>query len=324
MEKLIEIKNFNNSIYVYWILTDFCNQHCTYCPPSLNNATYANKPNFITDADIDRFIDKLIDTKKKTQKKLIVGIAGGEPTTHNKFPDIVKRLRDYASIEVVTNGTRSVKWWSELPALPDLTILSLHPEYYDAKKIKINELCDFLVGNNKHIQFNLMCHPTMWDKTMSMFDDINGKYKQFIIPKIIHNMDNMGISYNQEKEVYNYSVEQLNFIKNHQYKIQTADNTRKDSTNIYADATSKKCNPNALMAQGQHYFKNWKCSAGSEGISVSPDGKILAGICGAKQLGTMQTTFEFLDDYLDCPKVNCVCPGDIALNKYNPIFTKQS
>jgi hypothetical protein len=322
MEKLIEIKNSNNSIYVYWILTDFCNQHCTYCPPNLNNATYATKPDFITDADIDRFIDKLIDTKKKTQKKLIIAIAGGEPTTHSKFSDIIKRLHDHATIEVITNGTRSVKWWSELPALPDLTVLSLHPEYYDAKKIRINELCDFLTENNKVIQFNLMCHPTLWRETMSIFNDIDEKYRQFIIPKVIQNMDD--IDHNRERRIYNYSIEQLDFIKNHRYNIKMHNKSRLDSISVYADTASKKCNPNALMAQKQHYFKNWKCSAGSEGISVEPDGKILAGICGAKKLGTIQTSFEFLDDYLDCPRIDCVCPGDIVLNKYDPMFVKQS
>ena len=322
MKKLIEIKNSNNSIYVYWVLTDFCNQHCTYCPKKLNNGTYANKPDFITDADIDRFIDKLIDTKKKTQKKLIVGIAGGEPTTHNKFPDILKRLHEHAAIEVVTNGTRSVKWWSELPALPDLTVLSLHPEYYDAKKIRINELANFLIENNKIIQFNLMCHPTMWDKTMSMFNDIDEKYKAFIIPKVIQNMDNMSKDHNQERKIYNYSEAQLDFIKNHQSKIKT--DYGSPTIKVYADNTQEKCKPNALMADREHYFKNWKCAAGSEGISVDTDGRILAGICGAKKLGTIQTTFEFLDDYLDCPRVDCVCPGDIVLNKYDPMFVNQS
>ena len=134
MKEIIEIKNLNNEIFVYWILTDFCNQHCTYCPSSLNLGTYANNSSSPNDSDIDLFLDKLIAIQQQTQKRLVVNISGGEPTLHNKFADIIERLHDYAIIIVTTNGARSVGWWQALPKQPQRVIVSVHPEYYDSKK----------------------------------------------------------------------------------------------------------------------------------------------------------------------------------------------
>ena len=309
MRELIEIKNLNNQIFVYWILTDFCNQRCTYCAPSLNVGKYANSPLFPTDNDIDLFITKLIAVQQQTQKKLIVSISGGEPTLHDKLPSIIERLHDYATIILTTNGARSVSWWQSLPKQPHMVILSLHPEYYDSKKLKINQLSEFLKDNEVPIQFNLMCLPHMWDTVMAIFNDIDDKFKPFVIPKVIQDQDTF------TRNIYSYTPEQLEFIKNYPKIVDPTIPWNVQA--VYADGNTGFAIPNAIMAEGLNYFQNWKCSAGSEGISVFPNGQVRAGICNAKLLGTV-SNFNFLPEYLNCPRPSCVCAGDVFLNKYNP------
>jgi organic radical activating enzyme len=304
MKEIIEIKNLNNEIFVYWVLTDFCNQHCSYCLPSLNNGTYANSPAAPSAQDIDLFIDKLIATKKR----LTVCISGGEPTTHDQFNNIINRLHDYANVIVVTNGTRSVGWWRELSKHPHLVIISLHPEYYDAKKLKINQLCEFLSDNSVKLQFNLLCHPQKWNIVMSIVNDIDDRFKPFIIPKVIQDQGTF------KKELYPYTREQLDFVKNYPTKLDT--DFSWDVRAVYSDGTTINASPNSLMADGSHYYYNWKCSAGSEGISVAANGMVFAGVCSVKSLGHI-SNFKFLDEYLTCPRPSCICPGDIFLNKYN-------
>ena len=308
MKEIIEIKNLNNEIFVYWILTDFCNQHCTYCPSSLNLGTYANSPSFPNDADIDVFLDKLITIQQQTQKRLVVNISGGEPTLHNKFSNIIERLYDYATIFVTTNGARSVNWWKSLPKQPHLVILSLHPEYYDSKKLKINQLCEFLKDSGVDIQFNLMCLPDKWDTVMEIVNDVDDKFKSLIVPKIIQNQETF------TRDIYSYTTEQLSFIKNYPTKLES--NISWDIQAVYSNGEVSRVVPNTIMAEGLHFFQNWKCSAGSEGISVYANGEVRAGICNARLLGTI-SNFNLLDEYLICPKPSCVCPGDISLNKYN-------
>lgn len=308
MKEIIEIKNLNNEIFVYWTLTDFCNQHCTYCPSALNLGSYANSPSFPNDSDIDLFLDKLISIQQQTQKRLVVNISGGEPTLHNKFPDIIGRLHDYATVIVTSNGARNVSWWQTLPKQPHLVILSLHPEYYDSKKLKINKLCKFLKDNGVSIQFNLMCHPEKWDTVLEIVNDIDDRFKPFIIPKVIQDQETF------TRDMYSYTSEQLDFIKNYPTKLET--NIYWNVKAVYSNGDINRAIPNTIMAEGLHYFQNWKCSAGSEGISVYANGEVRAGICNAKSLGHI-SNFNFLSEYLDCPRPSCTCPGDINLNKYN-------
>ena len=314
MREIIEIKNLNNDIFVYWILTDFCNQHCTYCPPSLNLGAYASGDQSPSDEDIDRFIDRLLNTSRTTGKRLVVTISGGEPTIHPKCGDIIERLWSNAVIIMNTNGTRGLSWWRELPRLPQMVIVSLHPEYYDSKRIRINDLCEFLNDNDVSIRFNLMCQPDKWATVMKIVDDIDERFKPFIVPKLIQHQSTV------DRLMYPYTTSQLEFVKNYPTRLNTK--FKWNCQTVYSDNTIQSTVPNTIMAEGLHYFQNWQCSAGSEGISVYADGEVRAGICKVKSLGHI-SDFNFLEEYTTCPRPSCVCPGDIYLNKYNPEIVKK-
>lgn len=311
MRKIIEIKNLNNEIFVYWIITDFCNQHCTYCEPGLNMAYCASglAPGFPTDSEIDIFVDKLIEVSKTSGRRLQVCISGGEPTLHNKIDDVITRLKPHGHIMIITNGTRSVTWWEQLTTLPDQVIITLHPEYYNDKKLRINNLSRFLIDNHVQLHYNLMCHPMMWDIVINIIDDLEDEFKPLIIAKIIQDQSNFS------RKLYSYTSEQLDFIRTYPTKLNTKQS--RNNISIYSDGTSSGVTPNKIMTNNEHFFFGWKCSAGSESISVFPNGDVRAGICSAKNLGKI-SNFKFLTEYLTCTRPSCVCPGDIELNKYNP------
>lgn len=307
-KKLIQIQNLNNEIFVYWVLTDFCNQKCHYCPPSLNHGTYANaiKPGHPTDDQLDQFVDKLIDIGKISGKRLRVCVSGGEPTVHAKLPDLIHRLKPHGYITVVTNGTRSVKWWNQLATLPDSVIISLHPEYYDSKKIRINDLSRLLIDNDRSIQYNLMCDSSRWDIVMSIVNDISEEFRSFVVPKVV---------YMHSFRQLPYTEEQLQFI--HSYETRSNSKLFWKINAIYSDGSVESLKSNQIFASKNNFIRGWKCSAGSQGIYVFADGSVNAGICKSQVLGTI-SDFEFLDDYITCPKFLCGCPGDMELNKYDP------
>ena len=305
-KKIISIKSDVKEFFVYWVLTDFCNQSCSYCPDFLHNGKYANSTT-PSNNDIDIFLSKLIDISKSYTIKLNLTISGGEPTLHNYLPTIISKIKPYAHIHFITNGTRNISWWKNLNHLPDYVTISIHPEYYDNKKIRINDLANFLSNNGTEVAFNLMGLPSKWDIVLSIIDDLDDKFKPLLIPKIIQNMELF------DRPLYNYTEEQLNFIKTYPTRIISK---KQRPMVTYSDGTKTILpNPNILMANNQHHFKDWKCSAGIDSISVHPDGSVKAGICGAYILGNI-SDFNLKEEYIDCPRPSCTCPGDVNLDKY--------
>jgi MoaA/NifB/PqqE/SkfB family radical SAM enzyme len=306
-KQIIEIKKIQDEFCVYWILTDFCNQACSYCTPNLYEGKF-HKLDAVTKEMIDIFISKLIDITKTKNTKLKVVISGGEPTVHDHLPEIIARLMPYGEVRIMTNGTRNVSWWRSLPVLPTGVVISLHPEYYDKKKIGINDVSAFLIDNNVDIFYNLMCNPAQWDIVTTIIDDIDDQFKKFLIAKVIQDHSLF------DRPMYPYTTEQLDFIKTY-----TTYTGVPESIVILSDGTSLNLSPNKLMAHKLHYLEGWKCSAGVSAIRVDPNGKVSAGICKATLLGSM-TDFQLFDEYISCPRPSCVCPGDIVLNKYDPNY----
>ena len=153
-----------------------------------------------------------------------------------------------------------------------------------------------------------MCHSGMWETVLKIVDDVDDKFKSFIVPKVIQDQETF------TRDMYTYTSEQLDFIKNYPTKLES--NISWDIKAVYSNGEVSRAIPNKIMAEGLHYFQNWKCSAGSEGISVYANGDVRAGICNAKLLGHI-SNFNFLSEHLICPRPSCTCPGDISLNKYN-------
>lgn len=309
MKKIIKIESTKPEAYIYWMLTDFCNQKCSYCPSYFNSGSVASSKLFPDYSKIDHFLNTLSNKASlDNDRKYFVCLAGGEPTTHEMFPEIIERLKVFSSVHVITNGTRNVSYWKSFKALPDYVIISLHPEYYDSKKNRINELTHYLTSSGVQIRYNLMCYPTHWDNVLNIYNDIDDQFKPFVINKVIHDYNQIG------KPRINYTQEQLEFIR---HRSSTEGGMNRSLTLAYYDDGSVEpiMNANKIMADGQNFFKNWKCSAGSEIVSINYDGNIFAGLCKTKYLGRLEK-FEFLNEFVTCDKISCICPADINASKY--------
>jgi organic radical activating enzyme len=307
-KKIIRIKNFNNHFYLYWTLTDLCNQECSYCPSNLHSGKFHRDPKFTSEDNIS-FANKITNLAIQNKKEIFVTISGGEPTLHKQLPQLLEIFKPHGTVELITNGTRGISWWKELSALPTKVVITLHPEYYNINvSNRINQLTDFLTENSVLWRFNLMCLPEKWDVVEEIIKNISERNRRLIIPKIITHMELPG------KPVYTYSEEQLNFIKNYPTNL---GNFHKDSEPVigyYSDGSSSSVSTNKLIANNEHHFEGWNCSAGVDSISVKESGNITTGICGVKALGNI-AYFTLPEDYIQCTRPSCVCPADITLTK---------
>lgn len=311
MKKLIEIKKAIDTLYIYWTITDYCNFKCSYCPDDLHSADYAKqkKPGFPTDEEIGIFIDNILE-KHLQGRFLNMTISGGEPTLHPMFKTIIERMNPHGSVEVVTNGSRSVEWWQDMQVLPNKVTISLHPEFSNLNKI--NELGLFLLDNNVDLMFNLMCDTENWEWVTNVKELLNEKLHGHINAKILTDHKNPAT----DGKPYSYYEEQLAFIKKQQSTIPNSDE-RKRVYGIYDDGSKSGLDAFKLVTNNEHSFTGWSCSAGRSGLRVHFDGNVYAGICSIKKLGKL-AEFVLPDNDLICTKLYCKTAGDICLSKKSP------
>jgi len=309
MTHLIEIKKPVDTLNIYWTITDFCNFKCSYCPSKLHSGLFARKikPGAPTDAEIETFIDRVLNVHLMG-RFLNMTLSGGEPTLHPMFKTIIERMGPHGSIEVVTNGSRSVEWWQDMKVLPNKVTISLHPEFSNLEKI--NELGLFLKDYGVDLSFNLMCDPKNWDWVTNVKQLLDEKLHGHINAKILS--DHSGTI--TDGTPYEYHQQQLDFINNQQSTVATNSDPRKHTFAIYSDGTQTGLNAFKLVANKQNSFKGWACSAGHAGLKIGFNGQVTAGICEVARLGRLDK-FNLADKEIVCTKIWCKCPGDLNLSK---------
>lgn len=307
MKKPVSIRPSEPNINVYWILTDFCNFKCNYCPEHLHSGKFATGkvPGFPPYEDVVVFMDKL-KTTISNGTHLNLQFGGGEPTLHPNFLDIIKYMSaDNVHVGVTSNGSRSEEWWAEsLPYLDNVTI-SLQHEF--TKIEKINQIARLIIDSDTHLMFNLSCDPASWDSVMKLYNDLDTDLKSYVTPKVLNYLDTT-------KENYTYTDEQRKWIKSHT-SAPKASKKFINSIIEFDDGSKEDMLLSRVTINNWNQFKGWKCSTASQSLMIDYSGHVSAGICGAKALGNLKDA-KIDEDFLYCPFDYCPCPSDLRAEKY--------
>lgn len=312
-DTLVSVKQVRDVLNVYWVLTDYCNFSCPYCPRNLHDGDFfsGRKPGWPSEAQIQAFIPRLLAQANGTP--INITLSGGEPTTHPSFKWLAENP-DILPVSVVTNCSRPLAWWKSLSRLPRTVVVSLHPKFSNVTKI--NEVVTWLTDKGVDTYLNLLLDPFMWEKSLSIFEGLNPELRKSVRPKVINyqgESEYQGKDNSYFGKVLPYTKEQRDFIASFPTVAKPVDEyflanaTKADGSVIPVIAPE-------FIRTGNNAYKGWKCSAGSKGITVSFDGNVYAGICLAKNLGTLES-FELEKEFLTCPKYLCACPGDLVLTK---------
>lgn len=305
MKQPIKIIQEEPALSIYWLLTDFCNYRCNYCPTDLHSGNYAmgKVKGFPTDDAIINFVDRLKNSEI-TDRHLNVQLGGGEPTLHPLFPFIVNSLRSNKNfLGVTTNGSRGLEWWEKVLPLDNVT-LSLQPEFTNIEKI--NEVSKLILDSGSVLQFNLSCDPKNWSRTQDLYNRLDDNLKQFVIPKVLYNAQNI-------RENYAYTAEQYAWMNSILGKIPKIEKF-KNSIVYFDDGTKDVFTLSRMTLNQWNKFKGWQCSVASQGLMINYNGEVWAGLCQSKKLGTIEN-FRLGEDII-CPFEYCACPLDIRADKY--------
>ena len=183
MRTPVQIKAARKSFKIYWQLTDFCNHHCSYCPPMLNQGKHARGDGaFPTTEELDKFTDWLVNKQKEMQ--VFVQFGGGEPTTHPHLINIVKRLTEVGvRVGITTNGSRNREYWAQLQNLHSVTI-SLHPEYCRTERVL--DTAKYIRDSGTTLFFALSLDPDNWEKVVELHTAFHNEFPDLVLPKILN------------------------------------------------------------------------------------------------------------------------------------------
>ena len=163
--KLVHAKETNTDWFVVnWCLGNTCNFSCSYCPENLHNGTNP----WPTPEIIKNFIQKVKETHPN--KKLYFEFTGGEVTLYKHFLDICQYCTEQGvKVGLISNGSRTLRYWKENKQYFDHVCLSFHPEFGDSEHFieVVKEL-----NNDVRTHVNIMMSPEKFDYCYEVADKV--------------------------------------------------------------------------------------------------------------------------------------------------------
>lgn len=283
---------------VSWTMSNKCNYNCSYCPDMLHNGTTGH-PNW---ESVEHFVTSL----NLPDKNVCYRVSGGEPTTWKHFKSMAKLIKEQGHIfTFLTNGSRKVDYFEDISQWSDGILLTFHPEYSTPQhfaKIANAAKCPVAV--------QLMLVPDQFDELCEVARQIyEGDPNVAIWPKVV--LDKQTFS----NEMYTYTAEQLDFIKNWPYS-RDIDDYYLHRGAITLDGVEIEMNQ--IITKGLNKHKGWQCWAGLHMLHIDMWGYVYRANCKeGGPIGTLND-FKLPTSPITCNKNICACLSDIPLRKQSP------
>jgi organic radical activating enzyme len=323
----VSIKNTQptETIEIRWCPTNKCNFSCWYCFPNSNTGTHGapNDLNLIT-----KHFKHIFDSYKTYlgKDKFHFVITGGEPTLWSDFGKFLKDIKqDNIYLTVISNASRTLRWWKEYGKFIDNATLSYHISQADIDHHI--EVADELYSQGIKVTVLVLMDPNRWEDCVNAISymKLHSKHRWFIEAKHITDVDSINYT-NEQQSFLKKEIKQLPspiwFVKN--IKLLTNGTIRKyRSIADMADGTKLKATSATYLAHEYTNFKDWECSIGQEAIYINWDGTV-SGSCGQPLFGSnyyniLDNSFidEFVPNYTKtvCGSTMCSCLPDTHITK---------
>ena len=293
---------------VNWCLGNTCNFSCSYCPIGLHDGSIK----WPDDIQIKEFITRTIE--QVSPRQVYFEFTGGEVTLYKHFSSICQHITSLgAKVGLISNGSRTLRWWNEHKKYFDHICLSYHPEFSDE-----NHFIEVIksVHNDLRTHVNIMMKPEIFDHCYAIANKIKdlGNISMALQP-LIHDFGDTLYDYTDiQKRILDKQYDLITkFIKfNHRFEYY-----RGAMKTVQEDGTSVSLGTHRFIADKTNDWSGWKCSAGMEQIVIDMDGSIFRGWCkvGNKIGNIFDPTFIIPSNPIICNKTMCHCNFDIMTTK---------
>jgi MoaA/NifB/PqqE/SkfB family radical SAM enzyme len=298
----------NEWFVVNWCLGNTCNYECSYCPPNLHNGG-------IPWPDLDRvknFIKRVVD--QVSPRKVYFELTGGEVTMYRHFEEVCKYCTELgAKVGIISNGSRTLRWWEENKHLFDHVCLSFHPEHANADHF-VNVVK--ILNNDVRTHVNIMMSPEKFDHCYAVANRIKnlGNISMALQP-LIHDFGDTLFDYTPSQK--NIFDKQHELITKHIKWTKSYDYYRGAMRKVYESGETEVSSAHRFISEGTNDWSGWKCYSGVEQIIVDLGGRIYRGWCKlGEQIGNVDDeNLQLPHDPIICSKTMCHCNFDIMSTK---------
>lgn len=298
-----------NWFVVNWCLGNTCNFNCSYCPSGLHDGS----KRWPDAEDIKQFISTV--RNQLPNKNLYFEFTGGEVTLYKNFTEICQFCTDNSvKVGLISNGSRTLRYWEEHKQYFDHVCLSYHPEY--ANQQHFFDVVQ-LLKDDLRVHVNIMMSPTKFDECYQFAKRVAqlGNISMALQP-LIHDFGD---------RLYNYSLEQKDLLDSqHEQIVKTIQVTKRfpyyrgAMAMVDAGGNWVTSSPHRFIADGTNNWNNWNCYAGVEQIIVDMDGSIYRGWC---KVG--ETIGSIFDKSLVLPTTPVVCNKQMCHCNFDVMSTKE-
>lgn len=287
-EKVIRQK-YNDLTRIDWQLGNYCNFQCRYCFPGANEGNIRlNKFNNTVFNNLFHLKSQLANVGKQ---KLIWSLSGGEPTMFHDFEKFIKWIKMQGDItSVISNGSRSKKWWTTNITNIDKLIISHH---YDQGNVM--HLIDLLTVFSQadasiHVMIDDMHINKCIDDYYLLYQAINNQYKIRLQPKILRRNSKIGNPYYEDiAAIVNLPT------------IGYSSSRTSDETTIITEQSIFRCVNSDINLYNnlQGSWKDYRCYAHHNYFQILTNGDIGTLTCGQKFFNTINIyDNNFSDQFL--------------------------
>lgn len=325
---------------IRWSPNNVCNFKCRYCFPNSNTGEYGSPKDL--NLVIKNFNFLLQEYKEKLGKtRCHLKIGGGEPTLWKEldiFIDSIKQNNN-VYISLITNGSRSIRWWKEHGHKVDNVHLSHHVAQADLDHTI--EVADIMYELGKKITVKVLMDLTCWDECVRAVEYLKKNSKNRFMITVAEIIEPEINSISTIREVgrtdLKYSTEQKKYLSNglkripgpwwfwkNKHLITSGQVNLYESVAILESGEKVKAKAETYINRNWNNFKNWKCNIGLESIFIDRTGEI-KGACDQHLYG-LDFDYNILsEDFVEkfslntepviCGKYNCLCSPETHVSK---------
>jgi MoaA/NifB/PqqE/SkfB family radical SAM enzyme len=261
---------------------------------------------------IKNFISKIKD--HHYNKNIYFEFTGGEVTMYRHFAEICQFCTELdIKVGLISNGSRTLRYWGENKQFFDHVCLSFHPEFADEEHF-INVVK--ILNNDVRTHVNIMMSPEKFDFCYAVANKVKnlGNISMALQP-LIHNFGDTLYDYNEfQKKIFD---KQHELITKHIKFTRSFDYYRGAMRMVNENGESVVSSAHRFISEKTNDWSGWKCYAGVEQLIVDMDGTIHRGWCkmgGA--IGRIDDENLILpSDPIVCTKTMCHCNFDIMSTK---------